>query len=192
MKQGTRLNIRMVIIGAQGTGKTTFAKKAADKYGKKVLVIVPDDYERAWHPYPIIQLKDVSRMTTGKRRVIYDPDDKEFMLNLRNQFSNGLIIWDDSKTYFNTHQRVFELEKMMIRSRQTNVDHFFMYHGFSAIPGLLWTYTTDIALFNTHDSHQRSKDKILNYEVMEKRMAEVRAGAAKDPHFVKVYRIQGP
>lgn len=178
-----------IIVGAQRTGKTTFAKKLADEYLKKVLVVCPDDMEPAWYKYKLISPNDIIGLKSGRSRVIYDPRDTNFLRTIVDNYKGGLLIWDDAKVYFNTHARVFELEAMLARRRQFNLDIMFMYHGFSTIPALLWTYSTHLALFRTNDAFQRSANKTLNYDEMVKFLDEIKSRAQTDPHVHKIISL---
>lgn len=179
-----------LIIGAQRTGKTTFAKRIADEYPKKVLVVCPDDMEPAWLKYKLIQPEEIRALTGGKSRVIYNPRDKFFLQTVTDNFRNGLIIWDDAKVYFNNNQRIFELETFLVRRRQYNIDAMMMYHGFSTIAPLLWTYATHTALFRTNDAFERAKDKILNYDQMLKHMEDIKQEAVSNPHYHRIITLQ--
>lgn len=179
-----------LIVGAQRTGKTTFAKKLADGYPKKVLVVCPDDMEPAWLKYKLVQPSEIATLTGGKSRVIFDPRDKNFLTVVIENFRNGLIIWDDAKVYFNTNQRIWELEAFLIRRRQNNIDAMMMYHGFSTIAPLFWTYATHLALFRTNDAFQRAADKVVNFEQMVKHLEEVKAEALKNPHYHRIIPVQ--
>lgn len=176
----------IIICGAQRTGKTTFSKKLADEYPKKVLVVCPDDMEPAWSKYKPIERAQLLEFTSGKRRIIYDPRDKEFLSFIIDNYKNGMLIWDDAKAYFNTNQRIFELEAMLLRRRQFNLDIMFMYHGFSTIPPLLWTYTTHLALFRTNDAFQRAAAKTFSFEILASAMANINAQAKIDPHYHEI------
>ena len=179
-----------LIVGAQRTGKTTLAKKIADQYPKKVLVVCPDDMEPAWSKYNLITPAEIAALTGGKSRVIYNPRDKFFLQHVSDNFRNGLIIYDDAKVYFNNNQKIFELEAFLVRRRQNNIDAMFMYHGFSTIAPLLYTYSTHIALFRTNDAFERAKDKILNYEQMVQHMEQIKAQAQTDPHYHRIISLQ--
>jgi hypothetical protein len=185
----TRRTYRTMIIGKQGSGKTTFAKKLALKYPKKVLVIVADDFEPAWKNFPLVEMENVGKLSSGKRRIIYEPENKEFINDLKHRFAGGLIIWDDAKTYFRSQKSINELENMLIRSRQFNVEHVFMYHGLSTIPGMIWSYLTHLVLFATNDAHVRAKDRTFNYELMIERVNHVNAEAKKNEHFHEIYPL---
>ena len=181
-----------ILVGAQRTGKTTFAKSIADVYpaDKKVLVVCPDDFEPAWKSYRLIQSAQIPALKAGKHRVMYDPKDKKFLALVADNFRDGLIIWDDAKVYFNTQPKIFELEAMLIRRRQYNFDVMFMYHGLSTIPALLWTYATHLTLFRTNDAFQRSAYKTLNPELMESIVARVKKEAEKDPYYKEIISLQ--
>lgn len=180
----------LIITGAQRTGKTTFAKSVADQYPKKVLVVCPDDMEPAWYKYKLIDPSEIATITEGKHRVMYDPKDKLFLERITDHYKNGMLIWDDAKVYFNNQSRINELEAMLARRRQFNIDIMFMYHGFSTIPALLWTYSTHIALFRTNDAYQRSANKTLNYEEMVKILDRVKEQCRTNPYYKEIISLQ--
>ena len=161
-----------VLLGTNGTGKTTTLKNILRASGKKCLVITPDD--REWLEYPETPLRRgvVSDFQyQGIRRHIVRP---KHTLEVLKYFRNGIIVLDDCRFYLRatTDQ---EIHGLIIRRRQRAVDIFVVGHGFTEVPPVFFTFATDFILFQTRDNIRRRKDVIRNYEAVLAKTDEVNA-----------------
>ena len=67
--------------------------------------------------------------------------------------------------------------------RHSAVDIFAIAHGFTEVPPVFFTFSTDFILFKTLDSISRRRQYISNYAAVEAKVREVNAIAAGlQPH----------
>lgn len=161
-----------VLLGTNGTGKTTTLKNILRASGKKCLVITPDD--REWLEYPETPLRRgvaSDFQYQGIRRHIWRP---KHTLGMLQYFRNGIIVFDDCRFYLRatTDQ---EIHGLIIRRRQRAIDIFAVGHGFTEVPPVFFTFATDFILFQTRDNISRRKDVIRNYEAVAAKTNEVNA-----------------
>jgi len=186
-KSNIRKCNRILIFGAQGTGKSTLAKKITDASTRKVLIVEVDGMEQIWRPYPFTTISNLSKIKTGKYRLLFDFDNKNFIADVINNFNGGIIVFDDAKTYFQSWKQLQDIEKYVARARQYDIEFIFMYHGFSAVFPAAWTYCNLVVLFKTIDSYQRAENKTADSDLMAERKKFVDSKAIKDPHFYRIY-----
>jgi ABC-type Mn2+/Zn2+ transport system ATPase subunit len=172
-----------VIIGGNGTGKTTLLHEIIKIQGEKTLVVTPDDVE--WRDYDEVDLTTASDfLFDGIRRHIFNPDKKKGTLDVLHYFKKGVIVFDDCKAYLKaaTDDRVRQL---LIRRRQRMVDVFIVAHGFNEVPPVFFTFATDIILFRTSDNIVRRKDCLKDFDRMVKLQNEVNNLAKTNSHAFK-------
>jgi len=177
---------QIVIVGTNGTGKTTYLKKLANatlKRGERVLVITTHVEE--WTEYPNLPHTAAApqNFTHGARLLYMD----KTTLELAADFRRGLLIFDDCRTFLkaNTDSQLY---KIMISRRQQMVDICATAHGFSHIPPAFFTYTTDIVLFRTTDNISTRKAVLPDFEKMKVAQARVNEKAQKQPHYYEVVK----
>lgn len=161
-----------VLLGTNGTGKTTAVKNIAKASGQRVLVITPDD--REWTEYPLTELRSGHSedfQFAGIRRHIWN--DKH-TLKMLQYFQNGLIIFDDCRAYLRA-STADEIRQLLIRRRQRNVHIMVSGHGFTEVPPVFFTFATDFILFFTRDNIKRREAYIRNFEAVQNKQEEVNA-----------------
>lgn len=181
-----------VILGFNGTGKTTILERILKESGQKSLVVTPDDIE--WRGYDAVELRRSDEFVyDGIRRHIYTPGTKkkgarDCTLDRLEYFLNGSIVFDDCRAYLgsSTDDRVRQL---IIRRRQRMVDVFAVGHGFNEVPPVFFTFATTIILFKTVDNISRRKNCLKDYERMEAAQKRVNEKAKKDPHYFEVIKF---
>jgi hypothetical protein len=180
---------QIVIIGTNGTGKSTFAKKLiANELKKKdshVLIVVPDDLEYPNIPY--VHPKFTHRIATyvGARKVIYEPG---LLDNIGANFRNGMVHFEDCRAYFRASLDE-SLHSLLIRRRQKMLDIMVVGHGFTEIPPKFFTFATTYVLFKTIDQISRRRDCIQNFDVMAAAQARVNERARTNPHYYEVINV---
>ena len=187
-KQKTRTSKLIVVLGANGTGKTTFIKQVCAATRQRILIITPDDteyneidaYGNPLYPMNELRTKD-DFMFDGVCRHIFDP---QWTMRVLHNFKCGIIIFDDCRAYFpaRTEQVIHEL---MIRRRQREVDMFAVGHGFTEVPPKFFTFATDYVLFRTEDSIDTRKPYIRSFEKVKKMQTHVNRIAISNPHYHK-------
>ncbi len=192
-KAATRFPQFTVIVGTNGTGKTTLLKQIVLNELKKtdshVLIITPDDAE--WLNIPEVHPQFPERMQAyvGARKIIVAASEAETVLtNIRQHFTRGLLVFDDCRAYFKPSTSAI-LETIFVRRRQMMLDICAVGHGFSKIPPAFFAYTSHIALFKTTDPVTTRKDRfddIKRWEVIQRR---INTEAATNPHYHEIHKI---
>ena len=183
-----RFNQVGIIIGQRGTGKSLFvlgskySAKPDDKKlnipgildiylrkGMKVLIIDTLDHP-AYRSIPIIKQDKFKKWNKGIVRTFLEPDDIAGLVNLINtspHLNNTCIIFEDAGKY--TDKSLPKpFKRLIIDSKQRNIDIVFMYHCFIDTPTNIFTKSDFIQLFKTEDSPEVRKnnirlfDKVLN------------------------------
>lgn len=178
-------------MGTNGTGKTTFVKKLVINELKKpeshVLVVVPDDME--WNALEYVNSRFPQRIEwyKGARKIIYFDG---LLPIIRENFRNGLIIFDDCRAYWNKQNAVEgDLHSLLIRRRQQMIDIVAVGHGFTEIPPKMYTFATHYALFKTIDNIERRKNVIQNFDELKAAQLRINEKAAADPHYFEIIKI---
>lgn len=170
-----------ILLGFNGTGKTTLLRYLLQASGQKVLVVTPDDAE--WTDCPLTELsKPADFVYRGIRRHIFDP---ETTLDALDKFKRGILVFDDCRAYFQDHTDP-RVRALLIRRRQREVDVFAVGHGFTQVPPVFFTFATMYILFKTVDNVERRKNCIQNFELVKQTQAEVNRRAKSEPHFFKI------
>lgn len=179
---------QIVVIGTNGTGKTTLVKKLVlaelKKKDSHILIVVPDDME--WPSVPFVHPKFPHRIENyvGARKIIYE---EGILQIISDRFKNGLLVFDDCRAYF-TASLDTELHTLLIRRRQKMIDIVAVGHGFTEIPPKFFTFATDLVLFRTIDNIDRRKNVLNNFDLMKAAQARINARAEKEPHFYEVLK----
>lgn len=170
-----------ILLGFNGTGKTTLLKKILEESGQRALVITPDAVE--WTEYPENKLLSKKDFTFSNiQRHIFDPSRT---LDVIPFLKKGIIVFDDCRAYLNdsTDPRMREL---LIRRRQREVDVFAVGHGFTQVPPIFFTFVSDYILFKTVDNIDRRKNCINNnFDFIKQSQIYVNQQAKSDPHFFR-------
>jgi Cdc6-like AAA superfamily ATPase len=155
---------QIIILGFNGTGKTTITRKFVEraiKNNEKALIITPDFAE--W--------KDIEETTlekrddfnyTGARRYVWEEDFK-VLVRIAKYFFNGLLVFDDCRCYL-TDRTPPELKRLFIRRRQYMMDIILCGHGFTDVPPKFFTNTSKYILFMTNDVIGDRRNMIRNFE----------------------------
>ena len=183
----TRAAKLTIILGFNGTGKTTLLNEILDKSGQKSLIITPDDIE--WQHCGAVELTTPDDfMFEGIRRHIFNPAKKVGTLDRLEYFKKGSIVFDDCRAYLgsSTDDRIRQL---IIRRRQRMVDVFAVGHGFNEVPPVFFTFATNIILFRTVDNIARRKNCLKDFDLMAKAQERVNEKAKTNPHYFEVLKF---
>ncbi len=167
-----------VIIGTNGTGKTTLLHEIISRARQRALIITPDSAE--WLQYPENELKTPDDfLFQGVQRHIFSPRDT---LDRIEFFSRGILVFDDCRSYL-TSTTDHRIHSLLIRRRQRMVDVFAVGHGFNEIPPVFFTFCSDIFLFRTTDNINRRKDCLKDFDRMKIVQGRINKNAIKKPHY---------
>lgn len=180
---------QIIILGTNGTGKSTLAKKLVLNELKKedshVLIVVPDDME--WTTLEWVNSRFPHRIEwyKGARKIVYFPGLIDI---IRDKFRNGLVVFDDCRAYF-TAAIDMDLRSLLIRRRQQMIDIVAVGHGFTEVPPAFFTFATHYALFKTLDNINRRKNFIQNIDEMKAAQVRVNQIAEKNPHYHEIIQV---
>lgn len=180
VKDGKRVRqvLFFIIVGTNGTGKTTLTKQLINT--RKTLVVDPDGLE--WSQLPTIEIDEITRLRPNKHARIIAPEYKE-IVELVN-YRNGNLVLDDCRYYVKS--RIEEgVRQLLVRRRQKDVDIFAVAHSLNEVPPTFWTFATHLVLFKIKDNPQRLKQNIPKYkELTEKHIPEI--NSHQDHHYFRV------
>lgn len=185
----TRQPKQIIVLGTNGTGKSTFAKRLVLEELKKkdshVLVVTPHDME--WTSLEFVNPRFPNRIEwyKGARRIIYFDG---LLSIIREKFMNGLVVFDDCRAYF-TAALDKELHALLISRRQHMIDIIAVGHGFTEVPPKFFTFGTHIALFRTIDNIAGRKNVIQNFEELKEAQQRINAAANDDPHYYEILKM---
>lgn len=187
MTRSSELN---VIVGFNGTGKSTLIQKFIDlevqKRKGRVMIVTPDPFE--WKHYPEVNPMDPDcfKNIASPQKIIFEPGVIELIADQYNGFFDGLIAFDDCRSY--TKPNIQEaLRTLIIRRRQRSHDIIAAGHGITEIPPVFITYANRYSIFYTQDNPDRRKEELgTAYEPFKQATLDVNAKFNSDPHFFKI------
>lgn len=176
----------MIILGYNGTGKTTLLKKIIQNEinkGGRALIITPDDIE--FNEYKTLHLLNAHTLDfTGGRRIIFQ---ESYTLQNIHHFTKGLLVFDDCRAYLKSTTDE-AIHNLLIRRRQRQIDIVAVGHGFTEVPPKFFTFASEIILFETKDNIYSRKTVIKDFEKMQKSQEAVNKLADKNPHIYDIIK----
>lgn len=164
-KKNERPTKLIIVLGYNGTGKTTLVKKTVLnelRHNRRALIVTPDDAE--WQTIEAVHPKWPERIKNyvGARRIIYY---NGLLPIITENYRNGLLIFDDCRAYL-TASLDMDLHNLMIRRRQKMIDIIAVGHGFTEVPPKFFTFASHIILFRTIDNIERRKNVLRDFAEM--------------------------
>lgn len=179
-----RQGVFFIIVGTNGTGKTTAVNRLIDDIGRRVLVVDPDGLE--WSSLASVPSEKVGKIKKGKRARIVAPGPDD-LANLV-MFTDGSLVLDDCRYY--VRSRIAEsIRQVFVRRRQKGIDVFAVAHSLNEVPPTFWTFATHLILFKTTDNPERLKHNLPGFE--EKIKAHLkRINAHSDHHYFEIIPLR--
>ena len=183
-----RYPVCSILVGINGTGKTTFIKNLLEKTvtaKNRALIVTPDPAE--WR-----MLDEVSgqRIATfkGIKKIIYH---QNCMAEIQRYYSNGMLVFDDARVYIHAQSNDF-MQWLQIRRRQAGIDLFCNFHGLTQVPPVFFTFATNLVLFYTKDNIKRRSEYIDEQDFDDIQAAKERIAkrvAAGDPYAYEIITL---
>ena len=159
----TQLNL---VVGINGTGKTTFLRNNILPTRTKNLILTPDEAE--WQDLPIVSTGREIYNMQGTARMIYTGNAD--LLTIQHNFYGGNLILDDAMAYLD-EQTPSAMRYIYIRRRQWGIDCYIVAHGLRQLPPKVFTYVSFLILFaSTENFAPRRKELhpiLFNYILRE-------------------------
>jgi Cdc6-like AAA superfamily ATPase len=180
-----------MIVGLNGTGKTTIEKELVKHFLSKnhrALIITP--YSDEWTEYP--KIEDTPEQLKSFRqaaRIVATPENgDELIMSLYYNYKNGLLVLDDMRIFVDSRVSKY-LENIMVDRRHRKVDVIAVAHSFETIPKAFYRYGNIIFLFKTSGKINDRKRELVNPEEFERAQVEVNQAAETNPHFFKIINL---
>lgn len=176
--------VSMILIGTNGTGKSTVLRKIMEASQKRVLVIPSNSSEPSFKHLKEISADQVATFTGHARYMCYDPSDLEAIAS---SISNCTLISDDFRNYLDANVSR-EVRGLFIERRHKGIDMYLAAHGFTQVPPVMWAYLDLIMIFRTKDNPHRYRNHFQNYEEMIQVIEEVNHLAESNPYAHQIVR----
>jgi len=178
-----RQSLFFIIVGTNGTGKTTLLNKLISETNRKALILDPDGLE--WKDIEEIQPDKAGELKSGYAKILAPaPDDLEHLL----EFQNGSLVLDDCRFYLKSRMEE-SIRRILIRRRQNSNDIFAVAHGLSEVPASFYTFATHLICFKTNDSLVRLRNSTDKEKIHKLRLAIDSVNKHPDHHHFKVFNI---
>lgn len=182
-RRKTQLNL---VVGINGTGKTTFLRRNVVERRQKVLVVTPDEAE--WRQLPAVATpRDIYTLSTPSRLVYTQPSDLQ---HIAEHYYGGALILDDAMAYLSFQTPDF-LRYLYIRRRQRGVDVYLVAHGLRQVPVQAYTFGTYLILFATTENFTSRRTALAPdiYGRIVAAQSELNACAATHPYHYRIIRL---
>ena len=178
-----RQSLFFIIVGTNGTGKTTLLNKLISEKGGKSLVIDPDGLE--WQHIEEIQPEKARELKSGQAKILAPTiEDLEELID----FQNGSLVLDDCRFYLKSRMEE-SIRRILIRRRHNAIDVFAVAHGLSEVPASFYTFATHLICFKTNDSLVRLRNSTDKEKIHRLRLAIDEVNQHPDHHHYKVFNI---
>lgn len=145
---GTDIQTRQIIIvGTNGTGKTTLAHNILKTLKKPPRKLILTRQLDEWSEYPLNELRSKAdfKFRGINRHIVVDPS--RTLKNLH-YLRNCLILFDDARKYLPA-KTDDDLIALYISRRQNALHIIFVAHSFDQVPVQAYSFATDFILFKT-------------------------------------------
>jgi hypothetical protein len=168
-----RDNIVGLIIGGRGRRKTTFVKDLIWKIKDKRRIVIVDTFdnsvwrnmgtvvngkpliqERAEYAIPVIDADQLYDDHKGIFR-IYSSEVDEMLTMIQERCRNTMVIVEDANRFLESNLDA-SMRSLILDTKQTNVDLFFVFHSLRDTPPRLCRWADTLTLFKTQEKWNSS------------------------------------
>lgn len=179
---GKRKTYLDLVVGINGTGKTTFLRKNVVERSRKSLVVTPDEAE--WRFLPTVSSAQEIYNLQGAARLVCDGSEEQLLMVTRS-FYGGALVFDDAMAYLQFGSTSPVMRYVYIRRRQYGVDIYLVAHGLRQVPVQAFTFGSHLILFATTENFSARKRELdpETYARIEAAQQELRERCGKgDPY----------
>ncbi len=175
-----------IIVGAPGSGKSTFTANVCSKLPENVIIYkhIANIDDKAFSAFPI---KTTDNWRQGakpghgvKCKIAGEESDyRPFLKWVKNNYRNGALVIDDC-TIFERDRLTKEMNHLVSMRRHYGIDIYLIYHGLSLLPIEQFVFLNKLVIFNTTDNFQYKIKKIPNVENINHAVNQARLNRQKE------------
>jgi Cdc6-like AAA superfamily ATPase len=158
-----------IVVGATGTGKTTFVKDFLKRVPNKDSIFIYDvnnEYNE-FHDEP------------------FEPDEEIYLTRIMN-LKNSVIVMEEATIFFSTKSISKQMKSMLVRKRHQFNYIFLNFHSLRQVPHWVYELCTHITVFKTNDG-----EKLVNSRFEDERLTKmfIEVNKSSNKHFNKTLKI---
>lgn len=161
-----------IVVGQRGCGKTTFLEKHV--VARKENVIFLTSNMSTLQEYPFIKASEIGSKR-GRFRVFATRSNvKETLSQIQKKFRDGVVIFDDIRSFCPGSKVPESLENILINSRMYMVEAYVVAHSMMKVPIDFFDYSSILFLFSSPAFRNRDidEDKMLLIDQAQERLSE--------------------
>lgn len=158
----------IIIVGATGTGKTTYIKNLLKKVPNKGSLFIYDVNN---------EYKDYFN---------YEFIDIEGFMEKTQYMKKGVFVLEEATIYLNNRSTDKFLTELLVRKRHTFNTIILVFHSMRAVPRYIYELSNYIIIFKTNDSPEMTARELKD-DKLEAIMNEVKDNI--DPHYFILHKI---
>jgi len=164
-----RINKVTCLVGKRGSGKTTYLIKILTElalhHPDRGILIVDMIQNQAYKDIPLMDFDMLDRWTGKGMYRISGENIEEIVALITGKVRNCFVVFEDS-TRFILKVLSRNVRKLIVDSKQTNNDIFFVYHGFRLIPPEMFQWIDNLVLFKTKGGPDYRRDDLEDFELI--------------------------
>lgn len=159
-----------IVMGKNGTGKSTFCERIIDEVGHRALVVTLNGAPKIWRRYPLVDVarkKDL-QFKNGICQVYFMQHDEDTYEYIYRNFRDGILVFDDCRGYLSSNvDKNIWFKRLLMDFRHKMLDLFFVCHTPTDVPPRIWGFASDVfvgatdALFPKGRIFTHSADQII-------------------------------
>lgn len=177
---------QIILVGTNGTGKSTFSENIIKYSNKRSLIITKHLNDKQWANVDTIDITNTNEIHnfTGVRRSFIKPAEFKYLLN----FHSGNLILDDARRFVKANLDDL-IDELQMSRRQLMVDIIVAGHSFMKIPPGFFDYSTHFVIFKTIVTAKKRSDTLSNIEKVLEVEKRVNEKAIKNPHHYEIITL---